>query len=239
MTELPLIALGGLLASSHCVGMCGGFAITIGMGSKHLFDNVSRQTIYSLGRVFTYTFLGATAGFAGFWFANRTAQLVHAQAILSIAAGTILIVQALLTLGFIPKRWLAHKGQPVCLLGSFVGPFLASPHRSIVFLAGMLNGLLPCGLVYGYLALATSTARLTSGFQIMLAFGLGTIPIMIVTGISGALLSRTARQRVFQVAAICVLLTGLLAVNRGLLFWNTGLPIRCPGCLSTATNTSI
>ncbi len=57
MIELPLVLLGGLLGSSHCIGMCGGFAISIGLGNRRLSSHVLRQLVYSSGRVFTYAFL--------------------------------------------------------------------------------------------------------------------------------------------------------------------------------------
>lgn len=63
--ELSLIFLSGLLGSAHCIGMCGGFALSIGVGSKSWKNNLARQTVYTLGRAFTYAFLGALVGF--FW----------------------------------------------------------------------------------------------------------------------------------------------------------------------------
>jgi sulfite exporter TauE/SafE len=232
--EWPLIMFGGLLGSSHCVGMCGGFALTIGLGARSVRHNVARQLVYSAGRIFTYAFLGSLAGFAGFWFARRTGILVHVQASLSVAAGLILVVQGLLALGVSPfgsrgKRSAIGAG-PSCLAGSFVGPFLASPRWHHVFIAGMLNGLLPCGLVYGYLALASSTASLPIGMATMAAFGAGTLPAMVVTGVGASIVSFASRRRIFRVAGALVLLTGLLAVARGAAFWNQESSPQCPGC---------
>ena len=53
MIELPLVFLGGLLGSAHCVGMCGGFALTIGLGARDVAANVCRQLVYTAGRIFT------------------------------------------------------------------------------------------------------------------------------------------------------------------------------------------
>jgi sulfite exporter TauE/SafE len=233
MSELALVALGGILGSSHCVGMCGGFALTIGLGARGPARALARQLVYSAGRIFTYSFLGCAAGFAGFWFARRSGALVHAQAALSVAAGVFLVVQGLLSLGLVP-RFRARRGSGgPCLLGSFVGPFLASPRWPLVFVAGVLNGLLPCGLVYAYLALASSTASLPGGLATMAAFGLGTVPVMVLTGAGGSALSHVARRRLFRVAAVCVLFTGLVSVARGASFWRSAhgpdAP-RCPAC---------
>jgi sulfite exporter TauE/SafE len=238
--ELPLIVLGGLLGASHCIGMCGSFALAVGIGARSARANLLRQLVYSSGRVFTYAFLGAIAGFCGFWFVRRTAPLVHLQAVLSLLAGALLVVQGLLALGAVLRRQggvgrrlrLQIGPRSPCLTGTLVGALLGSPRGTDVFLAGVLNGLLPCGLVYGYLSLATSTASLTGGVATMLAFGAGTVPGMVLAGAGASVLSHALRRELFRVAAVCVLATGLLAVARGAVFLehhNDALP-SCPAC---------
>jgi len=240
MTDLPLIALGGVLGSSHCVGMCGAFALSIGLGSQSVGRNLTRQIIYSSGRIFTYAFLGASAGFAGFWFSRRSSELIHAQSLLSLIAGIVLVIQGVKTLGFVPKwHWSFAKGGhgAACLSGSLVSTFFASPSWHRVFIAGVLNGLLPCGLVYGYLALASSSTSLTQGFATMAAFGIGTVPIMVLTGVGASVFSLTTRRRLFQIAGVCVLLTGILSMARGVEFWHSGDAAKCPGCRSEESST--
>ena len=75
MIELPLVFLGGLLGSAHCVGMCGGFAVSIGIGSRGLASNLRRQLVYTAGRIFTYSFFGIVAGYAGLWIAAQGERL--------------------------------------------------------------------------------------------------------------------------------------------------------------------
>ncbi|MBV8487117.1 MAG: sulfite exporter TauE/SafE family protein, partial [Planctomycetaceae bacterium] len=156
MIELPLVFLGGFLGSAHCVGMCGGFAVSIGVGAKSFTANLQRQLVYTLGRVLTYSFFGVVAGYAGFWLSRRVGTLVHVQAALSILAGCVLLLQGLLALGILPRKflWAVKLGGTPCLAGTFVGPFLTSPGWLNVLLAGVLTGFLPCGLVYGFLSLA-------------------------------------------------------------------------------------
>jgi sulfite exporter TauE/SafE len=235
MIELPLVLLGGLLGSAHCVGMCGGFALTVGLGARNQAANVRRQLVYSCGRVFTYAFLGSAAGFAGFWFVQQTRALVHAQVGLSLLAGALLTVQGLLALGVFRRRgagWPGIGPRPPCPAGTLVGAFLSSPRWTDVFVAGVLNGLLPCGLVYSYLSLASSTASLPGGLATMLAFGAGTVPVMVLTGTGSSLLSYAARRGLFQLAAVCVLLTGVLAIARGVAFLEHGhgASASCPAC---------
>jgi uncharacterized protein len=237
MIEWPFIFLGGLLGSSHCVGMCGGFAVSIGVGARNLGDNLRRQAIYSLGRLFTYSFLGSISGFAGLWMVHRTASFVNLQAALSVVAGLFLGYQGLLALGAIPRpswRILGRPGPP-CLAGEFAGTFLTSPRRCDLFLAGLWTGFLPCGLVYGYLALATSSASVVSGLTTMALFGAGTVPIMTLTGAGASLLSLTARRRLYRVAAVCVFLTGLLTLARGIFAFEATSSICCPLCEPSVT----
>ena len=93
MIELPLVFLGGLLGSAHCIGMCGGFAVSIGLGSSGLAANVRRQLVYTSGRIFTYSFFGIAAGYAGYWMAGRARIWINAQAVLSLIAGIVLLAQ--------------------------------------------------------------------------------------------------------------------------------------------------
>jgi len=235
MIELPLVFLGGLLGSAHCVGMCGGFAVSIGLGSRSIAANIRRQLVYTAGRIFTYSFFGVAAGYAGFWIAGKANLWINAQAALSLIAGLLLVAHGLLALGIVPHRFWPRLpgGGSVCLAGSFVGSFLASPRLSSVLVAGVLTGFLPCGLVYGYLALASSSANIGVGLLTMCLFGAGTAPLMILAGAGGSLLSHAARRNLMRISAICVALTGLISIGRGILFIQlTPAPevVRCLFC---------
>ena len=135
-------------------------------------------------------------------------------------AGVLLITQSLLALGVVPRRYWTKfaGGGSVCLAGTFVGPFLASPSWSHVLVAGVLTGFLPCGLVYGYLALASSSASIWTGLLTMSVFGAGTGPLMILSGTGGSLISHASRGKFLKISAICVGLTGLISIVRGILF---------------------
>jgi sulfite exporter TauE/SafE len=109
---------------------------------------------------------------------------------------------------------------------------LRAPNLASVFVGGLLNGLLPCGLVYAYLALAASAGNLFTGAAVMALFGLGTLPALILTGMTGSLLSHLWRQRIFRIAACCMILTGILALGRGAVAFQATLdqgPL-CPSC---------
>jgi uncharacterized protein len=231
MTELAMIFFGGVLGSSHCVGMCGGFALSIGAGTTSLRANVRRQLIYSLGRIFTYSAAGAAAGYGGMRLAHALPSLVHAQAVLAIAAGVALVVQGAKSAG-----WL-RLGRPrsthgPCFSQTFFASFLKGPGLGNVFLAGVFTGFLPCGLVYAFLALATSTSDIWQGLVRMMLFGSGTVPLMVLTGCGGSLLGLTARRKALRVAALCVVATGAISILRGCGFldWPGVDVIGCPMC---------
>jgi sulfite exporter TauE/SafE len=231
--EWPLIVLGGFLGSGHCAGMCGGFALSIGLGSRGPVDNLRRQAIYSAGRICTYAFLGAVAGFLGLRLMRAASGWTTLQAWLSLAAGTALILQGLWSAGWLPTvvRWKQTKRS--CTARSIFASFLRGRDLMSVFLAGALTGFLPCGLVYAFLALAASTGNVPEGAALMAVFGTGTIPVMVVTGFSGTLVSLTLRRHLFRVAAVCILITGFLSIGRGvgvLAAAPTERGQRCPFC---------
>ena len=232
MSELPLIALGGLLGSSHCLGMCGPFAITIGLGTGGWWSGLARQLAYSFGRIFTYSCAGALVGYGGLRLAGRGDSFGYLQAAFCVFAGMLLIVQGLASLHLLP-RFVAHKGPNLACgaLRNF-GGLLRSRRLTHVFLAGLFTGFLPCGLVYAYLALAASTADLFHGLATMAVFGTGTMPAMVLVGAGGQLLSLAVRRRLFQVAAICVILTGVLTIDRGARAWSQAASENrtCPYC---------
>jgi sulfite exporter TauE/SafE len=101
-----------------------------------------------------------------------------------------------------------------------------------VFLAGLFTGLLPCGLLYGMLALAASTRDVVQGLVAMVAFGLGTVPAMAAAGLGGSLLGLAARRRLHSVAAWCLVLTGLISIARGVghVSFSQAPPSGCPFC---------
>jgi sulfite exporter TauE/SafE len=234
MIELPAVFLGGLLGSSHCIGMCGPLALALGANQSKLSANLSRQLAFSAGRIFTYSFGGAIAASSGLWLASRQpVALVNVQATLSIVAGVALLWLGLSTAGLFPKltgRWLTTQS---CGASQWIRTLLTAPGLVSALLAGVFTGFIPCGLVYAFLAYAASTGDVVRGWLTMLVFGLGTIPLMVLAGCGGTLLSLTARTRILQIAAWCVIVTGLISIARGVgvLEYAAGAaPASCPFC---------
>ncbi|MCA9050647.1 MAG: sulfite exporter TauE/SafE family protein [Planctomycetaceae bacterium] len=236
--ELPLIFLSGILGSAHCIGMCGAICATMNLGTHTVRAALGRQLFWSAGRVFTYSFLGMVAGFAGARlsraeFLRSQSSLVAIQAGFAILAGVLLVVQGMLAAGWFPRRRGTASAAP-CVTASVFSRFLKAGSFSGAFVAGILTGFLPCGLVYSFIALAVASTSLWKGPLIMLSFGLGTVPVMLLTGAGLTMTSLNLRRRLMKAAAVCVLVTGVLTVSRGIAFASASgktdeLP-ECPFC---------
>ncbi len=232
MIEWPLVFVSGLLGSSHCIGMCGGFAWLVSSGAGGSREGLRRQLAFTLGRVFTYACLGATAGFLGHRLLAAVPSWARWQAGLAIGAGLLLI-----GLGIQILRGRANRSSgsgTSCLASSFYSEFLKRPGWGGAFLAGLFTGWLPCGLVYATLSLAASTASVGGGAFTMALFGAGTAPALILFGVGSQWLSHAARRRVFQVAALCIIVTGTVSIVRGATAWRTADQETGPACPACA-----
>jgi uncharacterized protein len=231
MIELPMVFIAGILGTAHCAGMCGPFALMIGGSTGRWSAALFRQIAYSGGRVFTYATLGATAGFGGQRLVEARPGLVSVPAVLAVLAGGLLIYQGLLAAGWLRKRGVGGSATP-CLSGGLLSHFLRRPGSGGVFLAGLFTGFLPCGLLYGMLALATSTHSVVWGGLTMIVFGLGTAPAMVAIGLGGRLISLATRRRLLTAAAWCLVFAGVISVVRGISFISADdKPVAgCPLC---------
>lgn len=212
MIEWPLLVLAGLLGSAHCLGMCGPFALTLGAASRNTRHNVCRQCAYSAGRIFTYVVLGAIAGFGGEQLTQRVPAYLNVPALLAIVAGLYLIYQGLVAAGVLKPRL---GTATTCGAASLFRTLLTTSSTKEAFLAGLFTGLLPCGLLYGMLALAAAAHHALLGGASMFFFGMGTVPAMLMAGTAGGILSIPMRRKVFAVAAWCLVLTGAISIVRG------------------------
>lgn len=236
MTPWWLNMMGGLLGSSHCIGMCGGFAAIVGMRSKSFGMNLQNQLVYSTGRIASYVTLGGIAGLAGKRITDSLPSFINVPAVLCLVAGLLLVREGLFATGLLRRKVAGHSSAG-CVVRPLFSSILNSPGMTNTFLAGVATGLLPCGLVYSFVSLAASSADLLQGMATMGQFGLGTIPLMVATGCGAALLSWSARQRLWQVAGWSVLVTGLLTLGRGASFiqWESKPgPVECPFCRTNA-----
>jgi sulfite exporter TauE/SafE len=240
MTPWWLITLGGLLGSTHCVGMCGAFAALVGLNTGTLSANVRAQLIYSIGRVLSYALLGAMAGFAGKRMVDSIPMLINVPAILCLVSGIILLREGLLSAGFWTKS-ITGKSMAGCLFRPLFTTFLKTPGLRNALIAGILTGFMPCGLVYAFVSLAASSGDFLLGIETMMAFGVGTVPLLVLSGCGVSFLPASTQQSIWRVAAWSVVLTGLLTIGRGVLFLNSAdkaASAQCPFCANSSRSTA-
>ena len=207
----------GLVSSAHCAGMCGPLALAMpGAGTSGPRFWAGRLG-YNLGRILTYTALGVVFGLVG-----RTLFLAGLQRWLSVGLGAALLA------GLLISRRLAWWRPLTALLERFQPNMSLLLRRrsfgSLVAL-GLLNGLLPCGLVYVACAGAAATSGILAGARYMAAFGAGTAPVMLAIGLGGRLVPLAWRLKPRQGIPISVCLLGLLLILRGM---SLGIPYLSP-----------
>jgi len=202
MPELSLVAafFAGLLGGVHCAGMCGGlvsaFSLTLPGSTRR---PLAYQLSCNLGRIATYVLLGAVAGASAALF-NRALPV---QRVLFAASNIMLIGLGLYLAGVFPRfAMIEGIGRGPWRL---VQPLLARalPVDSIgkAVVAGLLWGLLPCGLVYSGVVLALASASTMRGALIMAAFGAGTLPNLLAMGLLAGRLQPLLQDRRIRAAA--------------------------------------
>lgn len=206
----------GLVGSLHCAGMCGPLMLAVPrLGPSALLATVGRL-VYHLGRIAAYGLMGIIFGWLG-----QTVALAGFQRWASLAAG-LAVLLALLPLARPRLGWPALAA--VSFLKSSFGALLKRRTLASLSLLGLLNGFLPCGLVYVACAGALALGDLTAGVGYMLAFGLGTWPMMLGIGVLGRPVQRLLAYRP-RLSMVCLVLVGGLLVLRGL---SLGIPYLSP-----------
>jgi uncharacterized protein len=213
----------GLAGSLHCAGMCGPLVLAMPAAPGRFIAHLGGKIAYNLGRIVTYGLLGLIFGLFG-----QLVGLAGFQRWVSIVAGTII----LLSLIAWPTRnatiLIAH---PVNLLKRGLGQLLNQHGLMAQFGFGLLNGLLPCGLVYVACAAAAATASIVTGLQYMLLFGLGTVPMMMGLGLAGQGLHYSLQLRLRRLIPLSLGMMASLLILRGL---GLGIPYLSPQIDSTA-----
>jgi len=213
----------GLAGSLHCAGMCGPLVLAMPATSGWFGAHLSRKLVYNAGRIVTYGILGLLFGLFG-----QLIGLAGFQRWISIAAG----VAILLSLLALPLRNASLLiARPVGLLKSALGGLLKQHGLMAQFSFGLLNGFLPCGLVYVACAAAAATASTLAGLQYMLLFGLGTVPMMLGLGLVGQGLNFKLQLRLRKLIPASLGVMAALLILRGL---GLGIPYLSPQLDSSA-----
>jgi sulfite exporter TauE/SafE len=211
----------GLVGSFHCAGMCGPIALALPLNRGGWFERISGGLIYNVGRILTYMILGAIFGILG-----KGIHLAGFQLWSSVVIGILMIVMVIVPLIF------GNKLSIERLFGGYSNRLFARFHRlfhagtpTSLFGIGLLNGILPCGLVYVGIAGAVNTGEIISAILFMALFGLGTIPIMFTVSMAGNFISLKVRNLISKATPYMVILLGTLFILRGL---SLGIPYISP-----------
>ena len=206
--------LTGLLGSFHCVGMCGGFVLALDRPGRVPWRRLAVQGAFLAGKACTYVLLGAVAGIVGAA-ALRAPWFSAAQTALAVVAGLLMVAAGLQLLGVL-------KAFPV---GSLFGPgsLYDRAARSIAnargpaapFAMGALTGLLPCPLVYAFLAAALGAGSFLGAVLTMALLGLASAPALLLVCLAGGLLAPSLRAPAVKAAGVVVILLGLVTAVRG------------------------
>ncbi|WP_192821828.1 sulfite exporter TauE/SafE family protein [Rufibacter sp. LB8] len=216
----------GILGSFHCVGMCGPIAMALPMGKGAGFSFLSGRLLYNLGRIISYTALGAVAGLLG-----QSFQLAGFQQGLSIFSGVLILVLVVVPAAVSGKfrqvtgvEALLQKNQKA------MGHFFKNPSWWSMGAIGLLNGLLPCGFVYFAMAGAVSMPSVPAAMGYMALFGLGTFPLMFLLSVSGKLVGPGLRRFFKKSIPYAATFMAVLFILRGL---NLGIPYVSPQLAQT------
>jgi sulfite exporter TauE/SafE len=214
VAALTTALLAGLLGSAHCLGMCGGISglFALHSSARGLRRQLPMALAYNAGRLVSYTLLGFGAAAIG----SRIAGLTPAAAgPVRLVAGAVIILIGLQIAFDIRMLGILERigGVAWSRISPLAGRLLPIDSLSRALGLGLLWGLLPCGLVYSVLLVATTSARAIDGAAIMLAFGIGTTPAMLLSGLGAARLSQLMRDRRTRLGAgLLIVLLGILTL---------------------------
>jgi uncharacterized protein len=211
----------GIISSLHCIGMCGPIALLLPVDRANTSRKALQILLYHLGRLTAYGVLGFVFGLLG-----RGFYLAGMQQQLSIVVGILMIAIAL-----IPEKVFARYNfsQPVyraiAAVKSHLGQQFKRKSPDALFTIGLLNGFLPCGMVYAALFGALAMPRLTESVGYMLLYGLGTMPLMSLVVYAQSWITVPVRQRLQQLIPVVAVGIGVLFIVRGM---GLGIPYLSP-----------
>ena len=209
----------GLMGSFHCAGMCGPIAFSLPLRGNTFTEKLTGGVLYNLGRTIMYGAIGGIFGLIGQGF-----KLIGLQQWISIVMGVLLILSVVFPY--------FTKGKRIIKIDFITTPVRKAIQRLFsmrsyggLFLIGVFNSLLPCGLVYMAIAGAIAVGGVYYGMLYMILFGLGTLPMMLAISILGNVLSISVRNKLNKVIPYMVVFIAIIFIFRGLCL---GIPYLSP-----------
>ena len=202
----------GLISSFHCIGMCGPIAMMLPVDRNNEAKKVTQIITYHIGKLTAYGILGLIFGLLG-----RSFYLAGMQQQLSIIVGILMILVAV-----IPEKVFAkyNFSKPVyrviTKVKSSLGQQFKNKSYKSLFTIGLLNGFLPCGMVYVAIFGAIAMQSVSLGVLYMLLFGIGTIPMLTAVIYISNVLSFSFRGTLQKIIPVVAVVIGMLFIIRGL-----------------------
>ncbi|SEV84025.1 urease accessory protein UreH domain-containing protein [[Clostridium] fimetarium] len=224
----------GLLTSLHCVAMCGGINLSVCVSYKFdkdkdsKFSKLKPSLMYNAGRVISYTIIGGIVGALGSVFSISNTG----SAFISILAGGFMVIMGLNMLNIFPSLRKLNPHMPK----AFANKIHSEKKNKGPFVVGLLNGLMPCGPLQAMQLYALGTGSFIAGSISMLAFSLGTVPLLFAFGALGSLLSSKFSKNMIKASAMIVIVLGFVMVNRGVAF--TGFSMNSFAAQSSSNSSS-
>jgi sulfite exporter TauE/SafE len=212
----------GLLGSGHCIGMCGGIVAALSLSGSSRWG-IPTHILYHTGRVATYTGLGLLAGRLGLAFAYTSGLQLYGRYLMIAADGFVILVGLGSAGAFrhLNVMKLEFSG-PARILTRWVRHLQRLPAVMAALPLGLILGLLPCGFLYAVLLNAALTADPVAGAQVMLGFGLGTAPALLLFGGAAHALGTRTRGWMLRGAGLAVALMGAYNLYRHLILVTMG-----------------
>lgn len=212
----------GFVGSLHCVGMCGAIALALPHPGRGWTSFITGRLAYNIGRLVTYVLIGAVFGLLG-----QSLALAGIQRWLSIGAGVAILLGLIVS----TRATVPPVVRAVGWLKARLGTLLQKRSLSSLLLLGLLNGLLPCGLVYAAAAASLAAGTVLHGMEYMAAFGLGTIPLMLGVSLTGRTLLAPFRRHLQTLIPASLAVVAFLLILRGL---SLGIPYLSPDLVHDA-----
>ena len=206
--------LTGLLTSVHCIAMCGGLNLAQSMGKDNTRP-LRGSLLYNLGRLTSYTLIGGVLGFIG----EKAAITLRVRGIIGLGAGILMLLMgtSMLTGFSLPRlfrirfpKWLTTKLNALRKHGPFA--------------IGLVNGFMPCGPLQSMQLYAIASGSFLSGAASMFFFCLGTIPLVLLFGVTAGILKQKWRQVILQLGSAMLILMGLSTMQNNLALTGVTLP---------------
>ena len=210
ITEISALLI-GFLGSFHCVAMCGPIALALSGGKENTRKVLTGRLIYNSGRILTYMVIGTIAGLLG-----HTLMLAGIQKSLSVIIGLLMII-SVIVIYYMPGKTTSLKftNEINRFIKSVFSNVLQKRNAASLFVAGLANGILPCGFVYLAMAGAATTQSPLHGAFYMFLFGAGTFPAMMAVAAFGKIAGLAARNFLMKAAPVMMIVLGIYFVARG------------------------